>query len=77
MSHLLASILAQQPQVVPTHAAHSAAAGQHTSMLPLEVILVLAGVLIGRIWGRRSGLRHLGESEFKSRLAAARRVRKW
>jgi hypothetical protein len=42
-------------------------------MLPLEIILVLIGVVIGRIWGRRVGLRHLGEVEFRSRWTGVRK----
>jgi hypothetical protein len=46
-------------------------------MLPLEIILVLVGVVIGRIWGRRAGLKHLGEAEFRSRWGLVRKHRRW
>jgi hypothetical protein len=46
-------------------------------MWPLEILLVHIGVVIARIWGKRAGLRHLGEAEFRTRLTAARRVRRW
>ena len=46
-------------------------------MLPLEILLVVVGILIGRVWGRRAGLKHLGAAEFKSRWGLVRRQRKW
>lgn len=46
-------------------------------MWPVEIVLVVIGVVIGRFWGRRAALRHLGASEFKSRWANVRKVSKW
>jgi hypothetical protein len=65
VSQLLASATTQ----------HSASHGN--SMLPLEIVLVLIGVFIGRIWGRRTGLKHLGETEFHARWANVRKHRPW
>jgi hypothetical protein len=46
-------------------------------MLPLEIFLVGGGILIGRLWGRRAGLRHLGEAEFRSRWGLVRKQSRW
>lgn len=69
--HLFAAVYAQHAQVAKS------ATGHGDSMLPLEIILVLAGVVIGRIWGRRAGLRHLGEAEFRTRWGLVRKHRRW
>jgi hypothetical protein len=76
--HLLASAIAQLLLV----ARHSTVAPRHPadhsiSMLPLEIVLVVIGIVIGRLWGRRAGLKHLGASEFKSRWGAVRKQRPW
>jgi hypothetical protein len=65
VSHLLAA-------ATTTH--HAASHGV-SGMLLLEILLVLAGVAIGRLWGRRAGLKHLGEVEFRTRYAGVRRIR--
>jgi len=58
-----------------TSSTHS---GSHrNSMLPLEIVLVLIGVVIGRFWGRRAGLKHLGETEFQARWNNVRKHRSW
>jgi hypothetical protein len=41
------------------------------------VIVFLVGVVAGRWWGRRAGLRHLGEAEFRTRWANVRRIRRF
>jgi hypothetical protein len=46
-------------------------------MLLLEIVLVVIGIVIGRLWGRRAALKHLGEVEFRSRWGSVRRLRKW
>lgn len=46
-------------------------------MLPLEIVLVVIGVVIGRLWGRRAGLKHLGETEFQARWSNVRKHRRW
>jgi hypothetical protein len=64
VAHLLASA------VVHHRASHGA-----SSMLILEILLVGVGVLIGRLWGRRAGLKHLGGAEFRTRWTAVRNFR--
>jgi hypothetical protein len=59
------------------HAVTSHPAHHGNSMLPLEIILVLIGVVIGRLWGRRTGLKHLGEVEFRTRWNGVRKIRRW
>jgi hypothetical protein len=73
VSQLLAAVLAQHDPTAKPAASHTSS----TSLLPLEVILVLVGVIIGRLWGRRAGLKHLGEAEFRSRWGLVRRHRRW
>jgi len=46
-----------------------------TRLLLLEILLVLIGVVIGRLWGRRAGLKHLGATEFNSRWSNVRKHR--
>ena len=78
VSHLLATLLSDHS--VRAHHADQPVATGHSggnSMLPLEVILVLVGVVIGRIWGRRAGLKHLGEAEFRTRMGLVRRTRRF
>jgi len=58
-----------------THAATHTTTGGHSWVGPL--LLILVGVLIGRLWGRRAGLRHLGEAEFRTRWANIQKVRRW
>jgi len=41
------------------------------------LLLILVGVLIGRLWGRWAGLKHLGKAEFRNRWATINRVRRW
>ena len=69
VSQLLASAV--------NHAVNSHPAHHDNSMLPLEIILVLIGVVIGRLWGRRTGLKHLGEVEFRTRWNGVRKIRRW
>jgi len=70
VSQLLASAAAVQQAAVQQ-------AAVHTNMLPLEIILVVIGIVIGRLWGRRAGLKHLGEAEFRTRWGLVRRHRRW
>jgi hypothetical protein len=69
VSQLLASVASH---AVTSHPAHHG-----NGLLPLEIILVLTGVVIGRLWGRRTGLKHLGEAEFRTRWSGVRRLRRW
>lgn len=61
------------------HALAAAHAATHASgngwLGPL--LLILVGVLIGRLWGRRAALRHLGEYEFRGRWANINKIRRW
>jgi hypothetical protein len=41
------------------------------------VVVFLVGVVVGRLWGRRAALRHLGEAEFRTRWANVRRIRRF
>jgi hypothetical protein len=66
VSHILAQV-----------AAHHSSGNSDTELIPVDIILVLIGVVIGRLWGRRAGLKHLGASEFKSRWGSVRKVSKW
>jgi hypothetical protein len=59
------------------HASSTHSAHHGNSMLPLEIVLVLIGVVIGRLWGRRAGLKHLGDTEFQARWNNVRKHRRW
>ena len=59
------------------HASSAHSARHGNSMLPLEILLVVIGVVIGRLWGRRAGLKHLGDTEFQARWNNVRRHRRW
>jgi hypothetical protein len=67
VSHFLASA---------THCASSTCSSGN-SILHLEIFLVLIGLFLGRLWGRRTGLKHLGQTEFNARWANVRRHRRW
>lgn len=57
-------------------AAHTAThSGGNGWLGPL--LLILVGVLIGRLWGRRAALRQLGEYEFRGRWANINKIRRW
>jgi hypothetical protein len=53
---------------------HQQAGRDH--LIPYVVVLAV-GLVLGRVWGRRAGLRHLGEAEFRTRWAAVRKVSQW
>ena len=61
----------EQLAVVLQH--HTGGAG---GLLTLLVVFVV-GLIVGRLWGRRAGLRHLGEAEFRTRWVNVQRVRRW
>ena len=52
---------------------HTGGAGD---LLPYLVVFVI-GAIVGRLWGRRAGLKHLGEAEFRTRWANVQRLRRW
>jgi hypothetical protein len=41
------------------------------------LLLILFGVLVGRLWGRWAALKHLGEYEFRGRWANINKIRRW
>jgi hypothetical protein len=45
--------------------------------LAIYAVVLVVGIAIGRLWGRRAGLRHLGEAEFRNRWASVQNVRRW
>jgi hypothetical protein len=45
--------------------------------LILYALIFIVGVGTGRLWGRRAGLKHLGEAEFRNRWANVRGIRRW
>jgi protein-S-isoprenylcysteine O-methyltransferase Ste14 len=50
----------------------------HISSKDVSYALVAgAALVIGLIWGRIRGLRHLGEADFNTRLTAIRRISRW
>jgi hypothetical protein len=58
------------------HAAHTTHAAGLAQSIPYLVILVV-GIVIGRITGRRAGLKHLAEAEFQTRWRNVRGVRRF
>jgi hypothetical protein len=61
----------EQLAVVLQH--HPGGAG---GLLPYLVVFVI-GAIVGRLWGRRAGLKHLGEAEFRTRWTNVQRLRRW
>jgi hypothetical protein len=64
-------------QVLAAVAAHHSSGSSDADLIPVDIILILVGVVIGRLWGRRAGLKHLGETEFRSRWSNVRKLRRW
>jgi hypothetical protein len=56
--------------------AHTTHASGDAQYIPYGVVLVI-GVLIGRVWGRRAGLKHLGAYEYRNRWNGVRSVRRY
>lgn len=54
--------------------------GHHVSfssrLVPWVLVALLGGV-VGLVWGRRRGLRQLGESDFRIRFGNVRGIRRW
>jgi hypothetical protein len=48
----------------------------HSAALPYLIVAVIA-VLVGLYFGRIRGLRHLGESDFRTRLRNIRGISRW
>lgn len=57
---------------------HSGGGGGHihSTALPYLIVAVIA-VLVGLYFGRIRGLRHLGESDFRTRLRNIRGISRW
>jgi hypothetical protein len=56
---------------------HSGGGGHiHSAALPYLIVAVIA-VLVGLYFGRLRGLRHLGESDFRTRLRNIRGISRW
>ena len=53
-----------------------AATGSNNSTWIIDGIFFAGGLLIGRVWGRRTGLKHLGEVEFNNRWRNVRGLRR-
>jgi hypothetical protein len=62
--------------LIAAHVAQTAHASGNAKLIPYGVVLVI-GVVIGRLWGRRVGLRHLGEAEYQTRWRNVRALRKF
>lgn len=58
------------------HAAHAASSSNSGTWVIYAIILVV-GFLIGRLTGRRTGLKHLGQAEFNARWRNVRGVHRW
>jgi hypothetical protein len=59
-------------------AAHAAAAPAHNNgTWIIDAIIFGGGLLCGRLWGRKSGLKHLGQAEFNARWRNVRSVRRF
>jgi hypothetical protein len=59
------------------HGGHAAASGPHGYQWVIDVIFLVGGIIIGRLWGRRSGLKHLGETEFNARWRNVKALRRF
>lgn len=46
------------------------------TLIPYALVFII-GLIVGRLWGRRTGLRHLGEAEFRTRWANVRNLHRW
>lgn len=67
-------ILAQL--AVAAHAAHAASSSSSNTWI-IDVIFFGGGLLLGRVWGRRTGLKHLGEVEFNNRWRNVKGLRRF
>ena len=62
--------------LLAAHVAQTAHASGNAKYIPYGVVLVI-GLVIGRLWGRRVGLKHLGEYEYQNRWRSVRSVRRF
>jgi hypothetical protein len=54
-----------------------AAAPSHNNQWIIDVIFLVGGLVLGRLWGRRTGLKHLGEAEFNTRWRNVKALRRF
>jgi hypothetical protein len=52
------------------------APSSHTTWI-IDGFFFGGGLLLGRLWGRRTGLKHLGEAEFNTRWRNVRGLRRF
>lgn len=62
--------------LLAAHVAHAAHKSNEDSFIRYGLVLVI-GIIIGRLTGRRAGLKHLGEAEFQTRWRNVRGVRRF
>ena len=62
--------------LLASHVAQTAHASSNGKYIPYLVMLVI-GVVIGRVWGRSAGLKHLGSAEYQARWRNVRSVRRF
>ena len=61
---------------VAARATHAASSSSHNNWI-IDAIFFGGGLLLGRVWGRRTGLKHLGEVEFNTRWRNVRGLRRF
>jgi hypothetical protein len=62
--------------VLAAHTAHAAHTSNQASLIRYGLVLAI-GIVIGRLTGRRAGLKHLAEAEFQTRWRNVRGVRRF
>jgi hypothetical protein len=62
--------------LLAAHVAHAAHKSNEDAFIRYGLVLVI-GIVIGRLTGRRAGLKHLGEAEFQTRWRNVRGVRRF
>jgi hypothetical protein len=63
---------------VVAHVAHAAAAPTaHNNGWVIDAIFFVGGLVAGRMWGRKTGLKHLGQAEFNTRWRNVKSLRRF
>jgi hypothetical protein len=62
--------------LLAAHVAQTTHASGNAKLIPYGVVLVI-GMVIGRMSGRRAGLKHLGEAEYQTRWRNVRALRRF
>jgi hypothetical protein len=62
--------------LLAAHVAQTTHTSGYAKYIPYGVMLVIGGA-IGRLWGRRAGLKHLGEFEYRNRWRGVRSIRRF